>query len=333
MTRESILRLFVLIIAFASPQADGYRRQTSVLLTPHDPEGRVISFTRADIYLDIWGGGQLVALSRAGQSAVVRLDQECLCSAWADVCKNRMYGPSRLILQANGYAPVTAVVYWPSPTESARIELSGGRRIGIDEGSSRSYDVVFHRPSPHTVRIVDESGKPAPGISVDASIYFEATNHSGVVEGESIVDGKTDADGRLTMPDVDGEVAIELQRGRYVLQNPDSVSPFRKIVTPEGTAPLTLVIHRFEKLPLNLKFVSRNGSAAGLILGTCLRFCEGACCGDEAITDAMGQIRIEDFYPEEIESLYLTNTSGTVLWKGTPLQIGASAAIPTITIP
>ena len=328
MTQESILRVFILILAFASPQTDGYQRQTSVLLTPHDPDGRVISFTRADIYLDIWGGGQLAVLPRAGQSAVVRLDQEWLCGAWADVCKNRMYGPARLILQADGYAPVTAVVSWPSPTASARIELSGGRRIGIEEGSSRTYDVVFRRPAPHIVRVVDENGTPASGISIDVSIYFESTNHSGVAEGESIVSGKTDANGQLAIPDVDGEVAIELQRGRYVLQNPDRVSPFRKVITPEGSAPFTLVIHRFEKLPLNIKFVSRKGSAGGLILGTCLKFCLGACCGDDATTDAMGQAHIEDFYPEEIDSLYLTDKSGTVLWKGDAPRLPATLTIP-----
>ncbi|HET9132485.1 MAG TPA: hypothetical protein VFO86_16140 [Terriglobia bacterium] len=108
----------------------------------------------------------------------------------------------------------------------------------------------------------------------------------------------------------------------------DPMDSFRKVITPAGTASTTLVIHRFEKRPLNMQFASRSGNAAGLILGTCLKFCSGACCGDEATTDAMGQAHVEEFYPEEIDSLYLTDKSGTFLWKGQTPRNGASIAIP-----
>jgi hypothetical protein len=318
----------VLLTALAqNPQTDGYRRQTSLQLTLRDADGRVVTPTRADIYLDIWGGGQLVSLPREGQSAVVRVDQDWLCGASSEFCKNRMYGPSRLILKADGYAPVTAVVTWPSQQLPARIEFSGGRGVGIAEGTAGKFDITLRRPVTQIVSVVDENGQPASGIAVDASLYFEATNHSGVVEGESILQATTDASGQIRVPDVDGEVAIELQRGRYVLRDPDPVSPFRKIMTPGTTTPTTLVLHRFEKQPLNLNFVSRTGSASGLILGTCLKFCSGACCGDEATTDAMGQLHIENFYPEEIDSLYLTDKSGTVLWRGDTPRNGASITI------
>jgi hypothetical protein len=325
-----------------SSQTDGYGRQTSVELTARGSDGQPLPLTRADIYLDIWGDGHLTPLPRARQSVTLRLDQEWLCNAWSEICKSRMYGPARLVLQAEGYAPVTGVVYWPgqqrpgdlSPATLARIELSGGRHIGIEEGSKWNYDIAFRPSAPRIVRIVDETGGPAAGIAMDAWLYFESTNHVGVIEGEQLVRGKTDANGQIAVPDVDGEVAIELQRGRYGFQQPDRVSLFRKVITPVSTtATSTLVIHRFQKQPLNLNFVSRNGNAAGLTLGTCIKFCGGACCGEVASTDAMGQVRIEDFYPEEIDSLYLTDKSGTVLWKGAAPRIGASTIIPTITIP
>jgi hypothetical protein len=352
MTQKTFFRFLVLIVALASlsapfsslsqsPPTDGYRRQTSVQLTPFGTDARVISLTRADIYLDVWGGGQLVHLPRNGPLATVRLDQDWLCSVWADVCKNRMYGPARLVLQADGYAPITGVVYWPgqqrpgdqSPATSARIEFSGGRNIGIEEGSGGNYNIAFRRAIPRAVRIVEGSGNPAAGIALEAWLYFESTNHVGVIEGESLASGKTNANGLMTIPDVDGEVAIELQREHYVLQDPDLVSPFRKIITPgSAVTTTTLVLHRFEKLPLNIHFVNPNGSAAGLTLGSCLSFCTGACCGDVATTDSKGEIRVDNYYPEEIDSLYLTDKSGTVLWKGDAPRIGDSTAIPTITI-
>ena len=321
-----------------NPQSDGYRRQTSVALIARGPDGQQIPLTRADIYLDVWSDGKLTPLPRNGQVATLRLDRAWLCSAWADLCKNDIE-PARIVLQAYGYAPVTAIVYWPGqtrpgdrpPVTSAGIEFSGGRDIRIAEGSARSIDVAFRRTSPRFVRIVEENGNPAAGIELDALLYFAATNHVGVIEGESLASGKTDANGQITIPDVDGEVAIEFrEQRRYVFQTPDRVSPFRKIITPVSTAgTTTLVLHRFLKQPLNMNFVRRNGSAASLTLGTCLKFCAGACCGDLALTDAMGQIRVEDFYPEEIDSLYLTDKSGTVLWKGAVPRPGTS----TITIP
>jgi len=352
MKQKTLFRVVILTFALTSlsrpsasisqnSQTDGYRRQTSVTLIPRSPDGQPISLTRADLYLDVWGGGQLVRLPRNSQSVTVRLDQDWLCSAWTDICKSRI-DPARIVLQANGYAPVTVVVYWPgqprseggTPAKSAGIEFSGRPEVRIEEGSLQNINITFRHPISHTLRIVEENRAPAPGIPLDAGLYFAATNHVGAIEGETLASGKTDANGEISFPDVDGEVAIELQRGRYVLQDPDRVSPFRKIITPPGAATTTtLVLHRFQKQPLNINFVSRDGSAAGLILGTCLKYCAGACCGDEATTNSMGQIRVEDFYPEEIDSLYLTDKSGTVLWKSAPPRIGASTAIPTITIP
>jgi hypothetical protein len=250
--------------------------------------------------------------------------------------------PARIILRADGYAPVTAIVYWPGQerhgnkprASSAGIEFPGGREIRIDEGSSQNIDIGFRRSTSRIVQIVDESGIPAAGIPMYAFLYFAATSHVAGIEGELLIDRKTDTKGQVSLSDVDGEVAIELERGKYVFQQPDPVSVFRKIITLAGNAATTtLVIHRFQKQPLNINFVNRNGSAAGLILGTCLKFCSGACCGDEATTDAMGHVGVKNFYPEEIESLYLTDKTGAVLWKGTVPRVGRSGNLPTITLP
>jgi hypothetical protein len=352
MTRKPFVRFLVLIIALASlraaaatlsqtPQTDGYRRQTSVTLIPHGPDGQLVTFTKADIYLDLWNGGQLVSLPWTGQSATLRLDQEWLCGAWTELCKIHME-PARIILRADGYAPVTAIVYWPGQerhgnkprASSAGIEFPGGREIRIDEGSSQNIDIAFRRSTSRIVQIIDESGIPAAGIPMYAFLYFAATSHVAGIEGELLIDRKTDAKGQVSFSDVDGEVAIELERGKYVFQQPDRVSDFRKIITLAGdAATTTLVIHRFQKQPLDINFVNRSGSASGLILGTCLKFYSGACCGDEAMTDAIGHVLVEDFYPEEIDSLYLTDKFGTVLWKGDAPRVGNTTGTQTITLP
>ena len=95
MTRKSFFSVLVLIAALAplgaphlslsqSSQREGYLRQTSVELTPRGSDGQVVPLSRADLYVDVWGRGQLVRLPRNGQTAVLRLDREWLCNAWAD---------------------------------------------------------------------------------------------------------------------------------------------------------------------------------------------------------------------------------------------------------
>src|SRR5712671_1604039 len=98
MTQKTIFRVLVLIIAFASlsaprhyvsqnSQRDGYQRQTSVELIPRGPDGQRLSLTRAEIYLDFWGSGELVPLPGDRQSAILRLDRAWLCSASTEICK------------------------------------------------------------------------------------------------------------------------------------------------------------------------------------------------------------------------------------------------------
>jgi hypothetical protein len=120
-----------------------------------------------------------------------------------------------------------------------------------------------------------------------------------------------------------------------VLRNPDPVNSLRAILVSDGMtdAVTTLILHRFQRQTLRLNVIRSSGSAAGLTLGICLSPCIGACCGDLAVTDAQGQLRFDYFYPEETDSLYLTDKAGTVLWRGTPANLKSSTAISTITIP
>jgi hypothetical protein len=202
MSQKTFFRVLVLIFAFAAlgaprstlsqnPQADGYRQQTSVALIPRGPDGQQIQLTRADIYLDVWNGGKLAPLPRNGHAATLRLDQEWLCSEWTDLCRNHV-DPARIVLQADGYAPVTAIVDWPGQTRPAGLEFSGGRNFRIAEGATQNIDVAFRRSSTRFVRIVEENGAPSAGIDLDAWLYFAATSHGGGIEGESLASGKTE---------------------------------------------------------------------------------------------------------------------------------------------
>jgi hypothetical protein len=326
------------------PKTDGLARLTTVELIARGPDGAPFPFSKASLYLDTWGIGELVALPVNHESTTLHFDQAWLCSAWDFLCQNHQDGPARLILQSDGFAPVTASVYWPGqerPVETglvantAGIHFSGSRDIHITEGATQQIDVTFRRAVPRTLRIVDESGIAAADIGLLAWLFYGATNHTGTSEGELLARGKTDSDGRFPVPDIEGELAVELQPGPYVLRNPDPVNSLRAILVSDGMADAvtTLILYRFQRQTLRLNVIRTNGSAAGLTLGICLSPCIGACCGDLAVTDAQGQLRFDYFYPEETDSLYLTDNAGTVLWRGTPANLKNSTAIPTITIP
>jgi len=350
---SSTLRLFILLAVLLPtqtisgsqaqiPQTDGLARATTVALTARGPDGAALPLSRASLHLDIWGDGKLVSLPIDRNAATLHLDQQWLCSAWNILCQNRQYGPARIILESDGFAPITASVYWPGQkrtgetvaARSAGIYFSPNRDVRIEEGTSQQLDVAFRRIIPRTLQIVDEAGLPAADIRLDSWLFYGATNHTGTIEGEILAKGRTDANGRFSIPDIDGELAIELNRGHYVLKNPDPVSPFRAIIKPENSPPatITLTIHRFKSQVLRLNVANPNGSAAGLTLGGCDTFCSGACCGDLAVTDANGQIRLDNFYAEESDSLYIADKSGNVLWRGSPAILNNSTGVPTITL-
>jgi hypothetical protein len=347
--RFEVIKRFVLILAaftlpvdmsHAGPQQEGFQSLTQLRILARGPSGERLQLKRADIYLDIWGGGTMVSLPRDGGEATLRLDHEWLCSAAPEICSATLFDASRVILQSEGYSPVTLKVFWPgqrrplvdASVPGADIELAA-TNVHLQEGSSKEVVVEFRRPVARTLRVIDDTGKGVPGIQLEAKLFFNDSNHCGVAEGETMAMGETNADGRFAVPDVDGELAIQFSHGHFELKPPGLSDRSLFVFTPVE-ALTTISIHRFDRQPLRLMIVNPHGSAAGLQIEACLKNAGcGANCGDLSESDSKGNVYVEDFYPEEIGALTIKDNSGVTLWQQRPPLFSPSQAVQTITLP
>ena len=203
------------------------------------------------------------------------------------------------------------------PVTSVTIEFFGSAPVRLQEGDSKELVLPFRHPVQRVIRLVDQHGRAIPGVKVVAQIFFFSSNHCGATEGETLVRGDTNRAGEVVVPDANAEYALEFYREHHVLQQPTEAG-FPKRLIRELPAPVTTVaLRKLEKSPLLLEVNSGGLPAVGLQLEACVAHCPcGACCGKLGETDQLGRVLIEDFYPEEIDRMAITDRSGKVLWEG-----------------
>jgi len=290
-------------ILFLSGTAQGSQDSRAELrILAVGPGNQPLRLTRADIYLDVWGPGKIVPMVRDDSGATMRIDRASLCAAWPEGCPAIFSDSSRIILQAEGYAPVTQTIQF------------------FDGGSSIEIRVPFRRPVERSFRVVDETGAAVSGARLEGQLLFAETNHCGWTEGEPLFQSVTDGSGRVQIPDVDGEISIEFAGVKdATLQKPGRVSGTRLTVIP-GDLPSTVAIHRFKRQALQLVFTRNGEPAVGLKLQGYLAPTDAGCganYGELGETDSRGRIQVDDFYPEEFATLELLDKSGMRVWQGT----------------
>jgi hypothetical protein len=279
------------------------------------------------------GSGEAVPLERHAKGARLDLDRAWVCRAAPSFCAVPFLN-ARVILEAEGYAPVTSTEFvWlggiSSPSEKPREWVSLGFQnhppIRLTPGISRSLTIRFRRPQPRTLRIVNPDGAPLPGVSVTAFILLAQSNHMGHPEGDLVVDRKrTDAAGEVSVPDADAEFALLLYKPHYVRKAPGELALVRRLTLPVTTVRLRKMARR----PLRLD-VQRDGvPQAGLTVEACVAACGGGpCCGRIAVTDAFGRIDEREFYPEEQEVIRVLSDDGAVLWSADPRRLSYTSRL------
>src|SRR5512144_639240 len=98
--------------------ASGNATSTELWIQPRDESGKMLRLSRAELYLDIWGHGNNVTLLQNERGVRLPLDRSWPCSAWQVVCDPNALWSARLIMMAEGYAPVTSRVFYPLGTQS-----------------------------------------------------------------------------------------------------------------------------------------------------------------------------------------------------------------------
>jgi len=260
------------------------------------------------------------------------LDRSWPCTAWQVVCDPNALWSARLIMTAEGYAPVTSRVFYLLGTQSPGAGPPGAKidtvtisfsgvpeiRVHVKEGDSGEVNIPFHRPVRRVLRVTDQQGKPLSGIGIWDQLLFAQSNHCGAVEGETLVRGQTNANGELTIPDVSGECAFEIDDLKhYELRESLHVSkPI--IAVRELRDPITTIVLRSleKRTGLQLEFKNHGIPAAGLQLISCLSVACGAGCGlIEGETDQNGRVVLKEYYPEEVY-LILADHNDKVYWQG-----------------
>jgi hypothetical protein len=305
---------FLLLVLWMGLTVQGQTRPGQLRVVTQGPNGQSVQLSRADLYLDVWGSGELMRLTRQNGGATIPTTHSQICrQGFAHGCPDRFTMPSRLVLAADGYAPVT-------------------RYLTLAEGESGAFRVFFRPVVERAIQVVDEAGAGIAGVALSGKVLFAESNHCGAVEGEDLFNATTDRTGRVRIPDADGEIAVEFSGlEHFSLQKRSQISATRFVFVP-SEATTSVVIHRFEKRPLQLQF-NRDGSpAAGLsVTGTLAN----AGCGSVEQpfqANARGEIRIDDFYPEEFTSLAVRDASGKVIWEARP-PFNAPGQVTVVALP
>ncbi len=135
-------------ICFAPVQSAA---ETELWIRPRDETGRTIRLTRAEVHLDIWGHGQNLALAQTERGVRLPLDREWPCTAWPDICGKQVLRGARLVLQADGFAPVTSRTFLPLGADIAAARPAGS--------SADTVSIEFDGIPPVPVREIEISRK------------------------------------------------------------------------------------------------------------------------------------------------------------------------------
>lgn len=324
--------LFTALVAlFCCLRLAAQSNQTALRIHPVDETGNPIAVSKAEIYLDLWGGGEKVPLAVDEEGVRVPLDRQWLCKTRPASCDDE-FAEGRLVLYADGYVPVASSSFlWLGsvetpgavPQSAVRIEFLSGAWMHLSQGESKELTVPFRRPQPRKLRFLNQAGEPVPGVGFRYSLLLAISNQCESMAGELLAEGSSDQAGEAVVPDADGELAFEFTKAHYVLvhpQYPDHPMRFTGLFSGSLNA---VNLREMERRPLHFQ-ITGSENRAGLALSACRAACAcGPCCSQLAESDAEGRIELEDFYPEEYGRLSLLDRQGRILWQSTPRTIVA----------
>jgi len=139
---------------------------------------------------------------------------------------------------------------------------------------------------------------------------------------ERISEGTTDEDGRVAVPDGDWRYAFQFEKPLYVLRHVDSEDYPMRLITWLSKTETVVQLHHWRKRPLRMHVTANGrpvrgkeliGYASGCPDSICM-----ACTGPEGKTDANGMIKVQEFYPESLRTVYFEDADGNRIWEADP---------------
>ena len=318
--------------------------RTELVIRAVDEAGAPVRLTRADVYFDVWGGADVTHLPHDETSVRLHLDREGACQLEPGICANWPTFSARVILEARGLAPISSDLFdWmnePDPSIDSphpiTIRFPGAAPMRIRPGSRRDVTLTFRRKQPRSIRLVDPSGAPVADAMVNVWNVFARSNHNGFPEGDVLVEkGRTDADGRLAVPDGDIEYSFLIAKRHWEAVGPNADTFLNQVVTRVSGATQTIVLRRHTRRPLLLKFLREGQPVIGLEVSACVTPCGGACCGTLGTTDAAGHLTVRDFYPEEYDRVLVPTKEDQYksIWEIDPRKLRHPNQRQTVNLP
>lgn len=309
------------------------RTATELHLAVKDTAGQAVSIAKAELilvgHIDI---GRL-ELETNGDQLVLMLDEAWLRSQLMNFSFiDTRLAPSienmecvYLYIQADDYAPIRSAPFlWigadgrggrrgvdagPRRVSQARIGFPNGSEIVLPEGSQKEFTLSMRKPQARYLRFVDDDGAPVPNLRVSSYVYWSELGHCGVLVGDQLAEGTSDAQGRVRVPDGDCEYAIEFEESPYVLKKYDYPSDPRMLITYLEQEETVITLHRWQRRSLEMQVTKAGKPLAGQLLYGWDVICPCMACYTQlALTDQDGWIRLPDFYPEEWEHLFFASS-------------------------
>jgi len=304
-----------------------------------DAQRRPVRVSKAELLLVAWGDADRLTLPVQGDHLHLDLSPSWLRSRWPRRFPDLMR--AYLYVQAEGYAPVRSEPFlWLGSRAGDRgrdadvvtIDFRQGLPARLREGERAERTITLRRPRPRRVSLVGDDGRPLGGVRVLAYMFWSASNHCGVLRGaEPLGEYVSDEAGGLMLADGDFEYALMLEESRSAFRLPpgpgvtaviqhlgsptsgDYLSTLVSFLQPPNT---TFRVHRFARRPLHARILCGGRPVAQVTLMCSLANCGcGACSGPLGTSDAMGRIVVDDFYPEEIEELFICGPDGKRTWQ------------------
>jgi hypothetical protein len=251
-----------------------------------------------------------------------------------------------LYFEAKGYAPIRSNEFaWPGSSDTVAgnpatraLDLGRGARVELESDKELRLKVVFRRPGKRSLRFLDETGTPVPGVEFTHGAFKAIEGHCGVALAiEDYGHRVSDSDGRADIRDADVEYLIEVRKDRFsvVTPKPDSDPLTDHIIARLSAKETVVVLHRWVRMPLEFQVLRDGKPVRKRLLTGMLAVCPcGACDGPLATSDENGKISVADFYPDEYEYIaFFADSGGRELWKITQAEMLSKGLPKVIELP
>lgn len=299
---------------------------TVLRITVQGEQGQPLSVSSAELLVTAWGEARRIPLPVEGGRVVVVLDSAWLQERWpgrfGDVDE------AFLFIRAEGGAAIASAPFqWIGMradlgghlVERAVIAFARHRPVTVARDEQVEFRLVLRREQERYLRFVDEGNNPVAGVLVRTQLFGSDKNHCGLLAGAELLDEATSDDaGRVRIPDGDFTYAFELSRRPYVLAAQPALG-VQTMVARLSERETTVSLRRLAQVPLRLRVQRSGRQAADYTLYGVAAHCRcGACSGFLAQTDTNGEIREEEFYPQEFERIFLEDAQGRRVWQADP---------------